>query len=66
MRLTTARYFTPSGRSIQAEGIEPDIAVEQAKIEEIAAGTRTREGDLRHSLSNSTKKPAEEPNRRRP
>jgi carboxyl-terminal processing protease len=33
MRLTTARYYTPSGRSIQAEGIKPDIAVELAKIE---------------------------------
>src|SRR5271170_5425444 len=33
MRLTTARYYTPSGRSIQAKGIEPDIIVEAAKIE---------------------------------
>jgi carboxyl-terminal processing protease len=33
MRLTTARYYTPSGRSIQAEGIEPDIVVQAAKIE---------------------------------
>src|SRR5271169_889203 len=33
MRLTTARYYTPSGRSIQAKGIDPDIAVEAAKIE---------------------------------
>ena len=33
MRLTTARYYTPSGRSIQAEGIEPDILVEAARIE---------------------------------
>jgi carboxyl-terminal processing protease len=33
MRLTTARYFTPSGHSIQAKGITPDIVVEQAKIE---------------------------------
>jgi carboxyl-terminal processing protease len=31
LRLTTARYYTPSGRSIQAKGIEPDIAVEQTK-----------------------------------
>lgn len=35
MRLTTARYYTPSGRSIQAKGIDPDILVEPAKIEEI-------------------------------
>jgi len=33
MRLTTARYYTPSGRSIQARGIEPDIVIEAAKIE---------------------------------
>src|SRR4029077_18765466 len=33
MRLTTARYYTPSGRSIQAKGIDPDILVEAAKIE---------------------------------
>ena len=32
MRLTTARYYTPSGRSIQAKGIDPDIVVEAAKI----------------------------------
>src|SRR3546814_17629346 len=33
IRLTTARYYTPSGRSIQAKGIEPDITIEQARIE---------------------------------
>ena len=37
MRLTTARYYTPSGRSIQAKGIDPDIVVEAAKIERAAA-----------------------------
>ncbi len=37
MRLTTARYYTPSGRSIQALGISPDIEVQPAKVEEIAA-----------------------------
>ena len=35
MRLTTARYYTPSGRSIQARGIEPDIEVEPSKVEAI-------------------------------
>lgn len=35
MRLTTALYYTPSGRSIQAEGIEPDVIVKPAKLEEI-------------------------------
>ena len=33
IRLTTALYYTPSGRSIQAEGIKPDVVVEPAKIE---------------------------------
>src|SRR6266478_4506390 len=36
MRLTTARYYTPSGRSIQAKGIDPDIVVDAAKIEKAA------------------------------
>jgi carboxyl-terminal processing protease len=39
MRLTTARYYTPSGRSIQAKGIEPDITIEAAKIEKATADT---------------------------
>ena len=38
MRLTTARYYTPSGRSIQAKGIDPDIVVEAAKIEQREKG----------------------------
>ena len=35
LRMTTARYFTPSGRSIQKKGISPDIIVEEAKVEKI-------------------------------
>ena len=54
MRLTTARYYTPSGRSIQAEGIEPDIIVEPAKLEQLS-NKRTREGDLRGALNNDSK-----------
>jgi carboxyl-terminal processing protease len=50
MRLTTARYYTPSGRSIQAVGIEPDIVVEQAKIESLAQAAQRREADLRGAL----------------
>ena len=49
IRLTTARYFTPSGRSIQAKGIEPDIIVEQAKLEKLV-DARQRESDLPGSL----------------
>ena len=51
LRLTTARYYTPSGRSIQAKGIEPDIIVEQAKVERIASVfPRRSEADLRGHL----------------
>jgi carboxyl-terminal processing protease len=55
MRLTTARYFTPSGRSIQAKGIEPDILVEQARIETLALPKRRAESDLRNALDNGSK-----------
>jgi carboxyl-terminal processing protease len=56
MRLTTARYYTPSGRSIQAKGIDPDIVVEPAKIEKVAAaGPTRREADLRGALRNTDK-----------
>jgi carboxyl-terminal processing protease len=52
MRLTTARYFTPSGRSIQAKGIDPDIVVEPAKIELLAQGEHIHESDLKGALKN--------------
>ncbi len=52
MRLTTARYFTPSGDSIQAKGIVPDIVVEQARIERSETGSSRREKDLRGRLDN--------------
>jgi carboxyl-terminal processing protease len=52
IRLTTARYYTPSGRSIQATGIEPDIIVEPARIEAVSEGGRGRESDLRGALRN--------------
>jgi carboxyl-terminal processing protease len=53
MRLTTARYYTPSGRSIQAKGIEPDIVVEPAKIEKLEVGKSLHEADLRGALKNT-------------
>lgn len=61
MRLTTARYYTPSGRSIQAKGIEPDITVEPAKIESYASYEegRYRESDLRGALENPDDKKKE-------
>ncbi len=64
MRLTTARYYTPSGRSIQALGISPDIVVEQpepkpvdetaVKEEKSVADKNRSEADLRGSLSNDS------------
>ncbi|MEM8555077.1 MAG: S41 family peptidase [Pseudomonadota bacterium] len=60
MRLTTARYYTPSGRSIQSLGVSPDIIVEQPR-REAAASEETEEAphsrseaDLRGSLSNDS------------
>jgi carboxyl-terminal processing protease len=51
LRLTTARYFTPSGRSIQAKGISPDIEVLQEEPEELKPRTDTRgEASLRGHL----------------
>jgi carboxyl-terminal processing protease len=51
MRLTTARYYTPSGRSIQAVGVTPDIAVEQGKFEaQTNAEPTRRERDLKGAL----------------
>lgn len=52
IRLTTARYYTPSGTSIQAKGITPDIKVEQAKIEPIKMDKMRLEADLRRRLEN--------------
>ena len=53
IRLTTARYYTPSGTSIQATGIVPDIEVRQSKVEVIEEGSAARrEADLRGSLGN--------------
>ena len=60
MRLTTARYYTPSGRSIQAKGIEPDITVEPARVEKLAQGELPHEEDLRGALSNDTEKQGED------
>jgi carboxyl-terminal processing protease len=65
IKLTTARYYTPNGRSIQGEGIEPDIAIRQLKVakdEQQAAFEGIEEADLKGSLSNdkSKKKDKEE------
>jgi carboxyl-terminal processing protease len=56
IKLTTARYYTPKGRSIQAKGIEPDIVVEES---ENGSGKRLREADLLGHLGNDRDPEAE-------
>ncbi len=51
VKLTTALYYTPNGRSIQAEGIVPDIVVERAEVKSVESSRRTKESDLQGSLS---------------
>jgi carboxyl-terminal processing protease len=62
MRLTTARYYTPSGRSIQGLGITPDVEVAQTREERPRFGPE-READLNHALTNQggTQQPAPAP-----
>ena len=50
LRLTTARYYTPSGRSVQAGGIDPDISVPQLSDPDYKDRPRVREADLRRHL----------------
>ena len=56
IKLTTARYFTPSGRSIQAQGIKPDIVVERATLTPLKPGPVVTEADLDGHLSNTNGK----------
>lgn len=55
LRLTTARYFTPSGRSVQEAGIEPDVGVPQLSDANAGERPRIREADLRRHLINELK-----------
>jgi carboxyl-terminal processing protease len=64
IKLTTARYFTPNGRSIQAKGIVPDIIVEDATVNTTDQGMNLREADLSNHLSNP--KDAEAPAKETP
>ncbi len=64
LRLTTARYYTPSGRSIQAKGIAPDIAVEQLNLngaEKAKNGPKNNEASLKGHLENPDGTPATPP-----
>ncbi|MGE4322505.1 MAG: S41 family peptidase [Sphingobium sp.] len=55
LKLTTARYYTPSGRSVQEGGIEPDIKVPQLSDPDYRARPKFRESDLRRHLINEIK-----------
>jgi carboxyl-terminal processing protease len=75
LRMTTARYYTPSGRSIQAKGITPDIFAEQQLPEELQGREGRREADLRGALdgqnidgasNNDAPETDEEPKRKNP
>ena len=62
IKLTTALYYTPSGRSIQAEGIEPDVVLQPAELRPLGAGDRpVTEADLPGHLGNDNGKPAATP-----
>ncbi|MFM2129382.1 MAG: hypothetical protein RL477_928, partial [Pseudomonadota bacterium] len=52
IRMTTQRYYTPSGRSIQAKGITPDITIEQLQLTALRDEDQRREKDLRGALTN--------------
>jgi carboxyl-terminal processing protease len=65
IRLTTARFTTPSGREIQGKGLDPDLAVTSLKLARLAQGQMRREADLPGALKNpdqaSDKPPADAP-----
>jgi len=60
VKLTTARYYTPSGNTIQAKGIVPDVMLDETEEGNLFTALRTREADLTKHLTNG-KEPAREP-----
>lgn len=60
LKITTARYYTPSGRSIQAKGIVPDVWLDETAEGNVFAALRMRETDLEKHLSSSDDKAAQE------
>jgi carboxyl-terminal processing protease len=60
IKLTTARYYTPSGKTIQAKGIVPDVMVDETEEGNLFAALRTREADLNKHLSNGKADPKAE------
>jgi carboxyl-terminal processing protease len=66
IKLTTARYFTPKGQSIQAKGISPDLWVEETANGAVNDRLRVREADLNRHLSGSNEPKGGKPNGNRP
>lgn len=61
VKLTTARYYTPSGRSIQAAGIQPDVVIERLRLEEVTGpDLRIKESDLSGHLTQGDNETEEE------
>jgi len=63
LKITTARYFTPNGRSIQAKGIMPDVLVDETAEGSPFAALRSREADLEKHLSAGGSPEAKDPAR---
>ena len=63
LKITTARYYTPSGRSIQATGIVPDIWLDETADGNVFAALRTREADLDKHISSGQGAEAKDPAR---
>jgi len=63
LKITTARYYTPSGRSIQARGILPDVMIDETAEGNVFAALRTREADLEKHLSNGQSAEPKDPAR---
>ena len=63
LKLTTARYYTPSGRSIQAKGIVPDVMLDETADGNVYSSLRTREADLEKHLQNGQAKEDKDPAR---
>jgi carboxyl-terminal processing protease len=63
LKITTARYYTPNGRSIQAKGIVPDVLLDETAEGNVFAALRMREADLEKHLMNSGEEAAKDPAR---
>ena len=63
LKITTARYYTPSGRSIQAKGIVPDVMVDETEEGNLFSALRTREADLEKHLNSGQGEEKKDPAR---